>query len=161
MRPVRQVRILQAARLRKNERVSLRAWTTATCYSGSAAELVYHLSCLYTLSSMLDKIEEKSQPQFQGDSADRGAIANHDGVPSSYSAAVEHVAGFIKLKENVLNVSQTVCSVSITSLCDIFTSELCKHGVESLSYLSTEETSGRKTRGLCAISQGVYHPTVV
>ena len=29
------------------------------CYSGSAAELVYHLSCLYTLSSTLDKIEEK------------------------------------------------------------------------------------------------------
>ena len=43
-------------------------------YSGSAAELVYHLSCLYTLSSTLNKIEEKSQPQFQGDSADRGAI---------------------------------------------------------------------------------------
>ena len=28
-------------------------------------------------------------------------------------------------------------------------------------YLSTEETSGRKIGGLCAISQGVYHPTVV
>ena len=49
----------------------------ARCYSVSAAELVYHLSCLYTLSSTLDKIEEKIQPQFQGDSADRGAIANH------------------------------------------------------------------------------------
>ena len=30
-----------------------------------------------------------------------------------------------------------------------------------VSYLSTEETFGRKIRGLCAISQGVYHPTVV
>ena len=30
-----------------------------------------------------------------------------------------------------------------------------------MSYLSTEETSGKKIRGLCAISQGVYHPTVV
>ena len=32
-----------------------------------------------------------------------------------------------------------------------------------VSYLLTEETSGRKIsyRGLCAISQGVYHPTVV
>ena len=39
---VRQLRILQAARLRKDERVSLRAWTMARCYSGSAAELVYH-----------------------------------------------------------------------------------------------------------------------
>ena len=96
------MRILQAARLRKDERVSLRAWTIARCYSGSAAELVYHLSCLYTLSSTLDKIEEKSQLQFQGDSADRGAIANHDVASSSYSAAFEHVAGFIK--ENVLNV---------------------------------------------------------
>ena len=41
------------------------------------------------------KIEEKSQPQFQGDSADRGAIANHNVASSSYSAAFEHVAGFI------------------------------------------------------------------
>ena len=89
---------------------------------------MYHLSCLYTLSSTLDKIEEKSQPQFQADSADSGAIANYDVASSSYSAAFEHVAGFIK--ENVLNVSQTVCSVSITSLCDIFTSELREHGVE-------------------------------
>ena len=90
------MRILQAARLRKDERVSLRAWIIARCYSGSAAELVYHLSCLYILSSTLDKIEEKSQPQFPGDSADRGAIANHDVVSSSYCAAFEHVAGFIK-----------------------------------------------------------------
>ena len=30
----------------------------ARYYSGSAAELVYHRSCFYTLSSMLDKIEE-------------------------------------------------------------------------------------------------------
>ena len=52
-------------------------------------------------------------------------------VQESYSAALEHVAGFIK--ENVLNVSQTVCSVSITSLCDIFTSELREHGVEPRS----------------------------
>ena len=103
----------------------------ARCYSGSAAELVFHLSCLYTLSSTLDKIEEKSQPQFQGDSADRGAIANHDVASSSYSAAFEHVAGFIK--ENVLNVSQTVCSVSITSLCDVITSELREHGVKPRS----------------------------
>ena len=72
----------------------------------------------------------KSQPQFQGDSADRGAIANHDVASSSCSAAFEHVAGFIK--ENVLNVLQTVCSVSITSLRDIFTSELREHGVESV-----------------------------
>ena len=128
------MRILQAARLRKDERVSLRAWTIARCYSGSAAELVYHLSCLYTLSSTLDKIGEKSQPQFQGDSADRGAIANHDVASSSYCAAFEHVAGFIK--ENVLNVSQTVCSVSITSLCDIFTSELRERGVEPRSVVS-------------------------
>ena len=127
------MRILQAARLRKDERVSLRAWTIARCYSGSAAGLVYHLSCLYTLSSTLDKIEEKSQPQFQGDSADRGAIANHDVASRSYCAAFEHVAGFIK--ENVLNVSQTVCNVltSITSLCDIFTSELRERGVEPRS----------------------------
>ena len=82
------------------------------CCSGSAAKLVYHLSCLYAFSSTLDKIEEKSQPQFQGDSADRGAIANHDVASSSYSAAFEHVAGFIK--ENALNLSQTVCSVSTT-----------------------------------------------
>ena len=34
--------------------------------------------------------------------------------------------------EYVLNVSQTVFGVSITSLCDIFTSELCEHGVESV-----------------------------
>ena len=54
----------------------------ARCYSVSAAEVVYHLSCLYTLSSRLDKIEEKIQPQFQGDSADRGAIANHDVAPT-------------------------------------------------------------------------------
>ena len=92
---------------------------------------MYHLSCLYTLFSTLDKIKEKSQPQFQGDSADSGAIANHDVASSSDSAAFEHVAGFIK--ENVLNVSQTVCSVSLTSLCDIFTSELCEHGVEPRS----------------------------
>ena len=72
---------------------------------------MYHLSCLYTLSSTLDKIEEKSQPQFQGDSADSGAIANHDVASSSYSAAFEHdVAGFIK--ENVLNVSQTVWCIN-------------------------------------------------
>ena len=103
----------------------------ARCYSGSAAELVYHLSCLYTLSSTLDKIEEKSQPQFQGDSADRAATANHDVASSFYSAAFEHVAGFIK--ENVLNVSRTVCGVSITSLRDIFTSELREHGAESLA----------------------------
>ena len=44
--------------------------------------------------------------------------------------AFEHVAGFIK--ENVLNMSQTVCGVSITSLYDIFTSELREHGVESV-----------------------------
>ena len=75
----------------------------------------------------------KIQPQFQGDSADRGAIANHDVASSSFSAAFEHVAGFIK--ENVLNVSQTVCSVSITSLCDIFTSELREHGVEPRSVI--------------------------
>ena len=105
----------------------------ARCYSVSAAELVYHLSCLCTLSSTLDKIEEKIQPQFQGDSADRGAIANHDVASSSYSAALEHVAGFIK--ENVLNLSQTVFSVSITSLCDIFTSELREHGVEPRSVI--------------------------
>ena len=94
---------------------------------------MYHLSCLYTLSSTLDKIEETSQPQFQGDSADRGAIANHDVASSSYSAAFEHVSGFIK--ENVLNVSKTVShgSVSITSLCDILTSELREHGVEPRS----------------------------
>ena len=109
----------------------MRAWTIARCYSGSAAELVYHLSCLYILSRTLDKIEEKSQPQFQGDSADRGAIANHDVASSSYCAAFEHVAGFIK--ENVLNVSQTVCRVSITSLCDIFKSELRERGVEPRS----------------------------
>ena len=30
-----------------------------------------------------------------------------------------------------------------------------------VSHLSTEETPGRKIRELCAISQGVYHPTVV
>ena len=102
----------------------------ARCYSGSAAELVYHLSCLYTLPGTLDEIEEKSQSQFQGDSADRGATANHDVASSSYSVAFEHVACFIK--ENVLNVSQTVCGVSITSLCDIFTSELREHGVESV-----------------------------
>ena len=53
---------------------------------------------------------------------------------SSYSVAFEHVAGFIK--ENVLNVSQTVCSVSITSLCDIFTSELREHGAEPRSVVS-------------------------
>ena len=119
-----------STRLRKDERVSLRAWTMARCYSGSATELVYPLSCSYTLSGTLDKIEEKSQPQFQGDGADRRAIANHDVASSSYSAAFEHVAGF--MKENVLNVSQTVCCVSITSLCDIFTSELHEHGVESV-----------------------------
>ena len=96
VRPVKQVRILQAARLRKDERVKLRAWTMAKCYSSSAAGLVYHLSCLYILSSTLDKIEEKSQPQFQGDSADRVAIANHDVASSSYSAAFEHVAGLIR-----------------------------------------------------------------
>ena len=32
----------------------------ARCYSGSATELVYHLSCLYTLSSTLDKIEKRA-----------------------------------------------------------------------------------------------------
>ena len=95
----------------------------------SAAEIVYHLSSSYTLPSTLDKIEEKSQPEFQGDSADRGATDNDDVPSSSYSAAFEHSAGFIK--ENVLNVSQTVCGVSITSLCDIFTSELRKHGMDS------------------------------
>ena len=58
-------------------------------------------------------------------------VANHDVAWSSYSAAFEHVAGFIK--ENVLNVLQTVCSVSITFLCDIFTSELREHGVEPRS----------------------------
>ena len=87
-------RILQAARSRKDES-TFGAWTMARCYSGSAAELVYHLSCVYTLRSALDKIEEKSQPQFQGDSADRGEIANHYVVSSSYSAAFECVAGYI------------------------------------------------------------------
>ena len=53
---------------------TLRTWTMAKCYSGSAAELVYHLSCLYTLPGTLDEIEEKSQSQFQGDSADKGAM---------------------------------------------------------------------------------------
>ena len=91
---------------------------------------IFH-ACTPALSSTFDEIEEKSQPQFQGDSADRGAIANHDVASSSYSAAFEHVAGFIK--ENVLNVSQTVCSVSLTSLCDIVTSELRKHGMEPRS----------------------------
>ena len=80
------------------------------------------------------KLKKNSQPQFQGDSADRGAIANHDVASSSYCAAFEHVAGFIK--ENVLNVSQTVCSVSITSLCDIFTSELRERVVEPRSVVS-------------------------
>ena len=61
-----------------------------------------------------------------------GAIADHDVASSSYSAVFEHVAGFIK-EPDVLTVSQTVCSVSITSLCDIFTSELREHGVEPWS----------------------------
>ena len=52
-------------------------------------------------------------------------------MSSSYSAEFEHVAGFIK--ENVLNVLQTVCSVSITSLCDLFTPEFREHGVEPRS----------------------------
>ena len=56
----------------------------ARYYSGSAAELVYHLSCLYTLSNTLDKIEENSQPQFKLDSAERGAIVNHHVASSSY-----------------------------------------------------------------------------
>ena len=30
-----------------------------------------------------------------------------------------------------------------------------------MSYLSTEEKSGRKIRRLCAICQAVYHPTAV
>ena len=49
------------------------------------------------------QIEEKSQPQFQGDCAGSGATANHDVASSSYSAAFEHVAGFI----NPLKVCHT------------------------------------------------------
>ena len=77
----------------------------ARCYSGSDSELVYHLSCLYTLSSTLDRRSSK-ETAHTGEPDD-------DVASSSYSAAFEHVAGFIK--ENVLNVSQTVCSHGINN----------------------------------------------
>ena len=59
-------------------------------------------------------------------------------------------------------MSQTVCGVSKTSLCDIFTPELREHGVDSerRTFQLMPETSGRKIRGLCVSCQGV-HPTVV
>ena len=49
----------------------------------------------------------------------------------------------LMIKENVLNVSQTVCSVSITSLCDIFTSELRERGVEPRSVVLTFQLKKR------------------
>ena len=65
----------------------------------------------------------------------------------------DDVAAFIE--ENVLNVSHTVCSVSRTSLCDNLYSRQNFASLEwRVPYLSTEETSGRKIRGLCAIFQG-------
>ena len=64
----------------------------------------------------------------------------------------------LAIKENVLHVSQTVCSVSITSLCDIFTSELREHGVEPQSVIPFNSVKKRLVERLgtvCNFSGGL------